>query len=172
MSFLKIYFQIIIIFLVSISSAHTLEKTAFLDIDYILNESNYGKSITKELEKLNKKNVDILNSKEKIINEKKNQINKTKNISSKEKLSDDINKFNQEVKEYEIEKKKIVKEFQKIKKKKIDNFLLKINPLIQKYMKDNSIDILFDKNQIFMGSNKNDITNDILTLVNTSLNNG
>ena len=154
------------------SFAHTEEKTAFLDIDYVLNESNYGKSITKELEKLNKKNVDILNSKEKIINEKKNQINKTKNISSKEKLSDDINKFNQEVKEYEIEKKKIVKEFQKIKKKKIDNFLLKINPLIQKYMKDNSIDILFDKNQIFMGSNKNDITNDILTLVNTSLNNG
>ena len=84
MNFLKIYFQIIIIFLISISFAHTVEKTAFLDIDYVLNESNYGKSITKELEKLNKKNLDLLNSKEKIINNKKNEINKTKNISSKE----------------------------------------------------------------------------------------
>ena len=65
MNFLKIYFQIIIIFLISISFAHTVEKTAFLDIDYVLNESNYGKSITKELEKLNKKNLDLLNSKEK-----------------------------------------------------------------------------------------------------------
>ena len=118
MNFVKIYFQVIIISFLSISFVHSVEKTAFLDIDYVLNESNYGKLITKELEKLNKKNVSLLNSKEKIINEKKNEINKTKNISSKEKLSDDINKFNQEVKEYEIEKKKIVKEFQKIKKKK------------------------------------------------------
>ena len=58
-----------------------------------------------------------------------------------------------------------------IKKQKLDLFLTKINPLIQEYMKDNSIDILLEK-QIFMGSTKKDITKDILELINKKLNNG
>ena len=37
-------------------------------------------------------------------------------------------------------------------------------------MKNNSIDIVFEKNQIFMGSNNLDITNDIIELVNKNFN--
>ena len=48
----------------------------------------------------------------------------------------------------------------------MENFLKQINPIIQEYMKTNSIDIVLDKKQIFIGSSKNDITQDILDLVN------
>ena len=63
-------------------------------------------------------------------------------------------------------------DFNDKKKQKLDLFLTKINPLIQEYMKDNSIDILLEKKQIFMGSTKKDITKDILELINKKLNNG
>ena len=35
-------------------------------------------------------------------------------------------------------------------------------------MKNNSIDIVLEKNQIFMGNNNIDITNDIIDLINKS----
>ena len=35
-------------------------------------------------------------------------------------------------------------------------------------MKDNSIDIVLEKKQIFIGSNDKDITNDIIILINES----
>ena len=73
--------------------------------------------------------------------------------------------FNQELEVYRVEKDKIFDEFKK-KATRFENFLKQINPIIQEYMKTNSIDIVLDKKQIFIGSSKNDITQDILDLVN------
>ena len=43
---------------------------------------------------------------------------------------------------------------------------LKIKPIIDKYMLDNSIDIILDQNQIFIGVSEKNITDIILKLVN------
>ena len=59
-----------------------------------------------------------------------------------------------------------------LKETKLDNFLEIINPLIQNYMKKNSIDIVLEKKQIFIGSSNIDITNDIIKLINENSNNG
>ena len=55
------------------------------------------------------------------------------------------------------------------KKEKLDNFLKEINPIIQEYMKNESIDIILEKNQIFIGNSSKDITMDIIELVNKKL---
>ena len=44
--------------------------------------------------------------------------------------------------------------------------MIKIKPIIEEYMKQNSIDIILDKNQIFIGVSKHNITDKILKLVN------
>ena len=88
------------------------------------------------------------------------------NISSKEQLKDEINLFNKEVEKYRLEKNELLKNFKIKKKNDLDKFLTKINPIIQTYMKDNSIDIVLDKKQIFVGSVNKDITEEILKLVN------
>jgi len=92
-----------------------------------------------------------------------------KNISSKEQINNDIKKLKQEFDKYKLEKKKLVENFNLKKKEKLDSFLIKINPLIQEYMKQNSIDIILEKNQIFIGNNNKDITNNILELVDKNL---
>ncbi len=167
MIFLKKLILVCILFIFNASSLNASENIVFIDIDYVLNNSNLGKSIYKDLEKINKNNIDILSKKEKIIKDKKEAINKTKNIASKDQLEKDIIFFNQEVEKYKREKKDLLNEFKKNKDMKLKSFLEKINPLIQDYMKKNSIDLILEKNQIFIGNQNKDITNDIIKLINS-----
>ena len=47
------------------------------------------------------------------------------------------------------------------------NFLKKLIQYIEKYMEKNSIDIIIDKKNIFIGNKSNyDITNDLIKLIN------
>ena len=103
---------------------------------------------------------------EKELEKKKKSIDVSKNISTKENLDQQISLFNQDVKKFKSEKSKILKNFELKKKNEIDNFLVKVNPIVQDYMKANSISIVLPKNQIFMGNVNMDITNDIIELVN------
>tara|TARA_Y100000385_G_scaffold271769_1_gene311973 strand:- start:117 stop:626 length:510 start_codon:yes stop_codon:yes gene_type:complete len=160
------YFFILIFYISSTSFSISAEKTVFLDIDFILNNSNYGKSIYSRLDELNKKNFDNLVEMEKELEKKKKSIDVSKNISTKENLDQQISLFNQDVKNFRSEKSKILKNFELKKKNEIDNFLVKVNPIVQNYMKANSISIVLPKNQIFMGNVDMDITNDIIKLVN------
>ena len=59
-----------------------------------------------------------------------------------------------------------------LKQKKLDSFLKKINPLLQEYMKNNSIDIVLEKKQIFIGNSSIDISDNIIELINKSSENG
>ena len=172
MYFIKKFFFISIFFFSSITFSISSEKIAFIDIDYVLNNSNLGKIIINELDQVNNKNIKTLNQKEQILKKKKDDINKTKNISSKEQLEKDILNFNQEIEKFRSEKNKFSNEFKLLKETKLDNFLKKINPLIQEYMKINSIDVLLEKKQIFIGSSSINITDDIIKLINKNLNNG
>ena len=165
MYILKKFCLISLFFFLSTSISNSSEKIAFIDIDYILNNSNLGKLILQELENVNNENFNNLTQKEKIIKKKKEDINKTKNISSKEKLEKDIIEFNKEVEKFRLEKDKILKDFKLLKESKLDNFLKSINPLIQDYMKKNSIEIVLEKKQIFIGSSSLEITNDIIKLI-------
>ena len=160
------YFFILIFYISSTSFSISAEKTVFLDIDFVLNNSNYGKSIYSRLDELNKKNFDNLVKMEKELEKKKKSIDVSKNISTKENLDQQISLFNQDVKNFRSEKSKILKNFELKKKNEIDNFLVKVNPIVQDYMKANSISIVLPKNQIFMGNVEMDITNDIIELVN------
>ena len=155
--------------------SHPLDPLSFNEINEVTNivknNSNLGKSIYIELEELNKSNINTLSSKENLLKEKKLAIDKTKNISSKEKLEEDISVFNKEVEIYRLEKNKLLEDFKNKKKKELDNFLIKINPLIQEYMKKNSIDIVLEKNQIFIGNSLKDVSNDIINLINKNFKN-
>ena len=163
------YIFILIFYISSTSFSISAEKTVFLDIDFVLNNSIFGKSIYSKLDELNKMNFDNLVKMEKELDKKKKSIDVSKNISSKENLEQQVILFNQEVKNFRSEKNKILKNFELKKKNEINKFLVRINPIIQEYMKDNSISIVLPKNQIFMGNVEMDITNDIIKLVNKSI---
>ena len=60
----------------------------------------------------------------------------------------------------------MVKDFNTLKVKELNTVLEKFNKKIQEYMSQNSIDIVLNKNNIFIGKVTSDITNDILIEIN------
>ena len=52
----------------------------------------------------------------------------------------------------------MVNNFKNEKNKELENLLAIINPIIQEYMKENSIEILLNSKNIFMGKKEIDLT--------------
>ena len=46
-----------------------------------------------------------------------------------------------------------------------------INPIVQNYMNEKSIDILFNSNHIFMGNKNSDLTKQLINEINKKINN-
>ena len=105
---MKLYKYIFLIFCLTFSNpALSKEKIVFIDIDFILNNSNFGKLIYSKLDKLNKKNFDELSKIEEQLAKKKKTIDMSTNISTKENLEKEINLFNEEINIFRSKKKKI-----------------------------------------------------------------
>ena len=68
-------------------------KIVYIDTDRILNESNVGKDIKKQLDLINKKNISKFNQIEKELVEEDKKISQQKNILSKEELEKKIKEF-------------------------------------------------------------------------------
>ena len=63
-------------------------------------------------------------------------------------------------------KNKLSNELNEFKKKEIKLFFEKINPIIEKYMEQNSITLILDKKNIFVGRSDYDMTQQLLDLIN------
>ena len=168
---LKIKSVIILFFLIfSTTFANSNDKVSFIDIDFILKNSNLGKSILNEIENLNKKNIDELRNKEKELKKIEDEIKSKKKILSEEEFNKEVNLLKERIKKYRIYKDNLVKDFKQNEKEKINLFFKEVNPIIQKFMDKNSIDILLDRKNVFIGKKNSDITNQIIQELNKNSN--
>ena len=73
----------------------------------------------------------------------------------------------------EFNKKKdlMVKEFSDLKNEELAALFAKINPIIQNYMKENSIEILMNSKNIFIGNIKADLTQLLINEINSKVEN-
>ena len=169
MIFRKKFFLIIIFFLLGQNTVWSSEKIAFLDIELIINKSKPALLIIKEIEKIRDQETKKLKTIENDLKKKNEEIIKTKNLISEKELNKRILALRKEAKSFEELRKKTIKNLNIKKNKELDQFMKLINPIIQEYMKKNSIDIIIDKKNIFMAKSNNDITNDILEIINTKI---
>ena len=156
--------------IISTTFANSNDKVSFIDIDFILKNSNLGKSILNEIENLNKKNIDELRNQEKELKKIEDEIKSKKNILSEEEFNEEVNLLKERIKKYRIYKDKLVKDFEQNKNKKLNLFFKEVNPIIQKFMDKNSIDILLDRKNVFIGKKNSDITNQIIQELNKNSN--
>ena len=161
-----IKFFIIFIFFTSLS--YSSEKIVYLDIDFILANSDKGKKILSNLEKKNKENIKKLKSKEKILKDEETQIIKQKNIISEASYKEKVDKLKSKIDTFKKDKNELVKNFKQIREQEINNFIKIVDKILEEYVKKNGIDLVLNKKDILMGKNKYNITNEILELVNKS----
>ena len=169
MIFKKNFFLIIIFFIFGPSNLWSSEKIAFLDIEFIINKSEPALVIIKKIEKIRDQETKKLKEIENNLKKKNDELIKTKNLISDEELKKKILSLRDEAKSFEELRKKTITELNIKKNKELNEFLKLINPIIQEYMKEKSIDMIIDKKNIFMAKSKNDITEDILKIVNTKI---
>ena len=144
-------------------------EVVYIDMSYILSNSNQGKSILAELEKKNKNNIKELELKEKIIKDLEKNISNQRNILSKNEFEKKINDLKTKVKVFRNDKDKLVKEFNNLKNNEIKNFMKNVEPLVSEYIKTNSINIVLDKKNVIIGKKDLDITYEILEVVNKNI---
>jgi len=161
---LKYFIFVLIILLPSYSFAEN--KIVFIDIDFLMKNSNIGKLSLKKLENLNTKNVKILKDNEQILKDKENILLQKKNIISKEEFEKEINNLRIQINDFKVKKDNMVKDFNNLKVEELNKVLAKFNIKIQDYMSQNSIDIVLNKNNIFIGKVSSDITKSVLVEIN------
>ena len=164
----KIFFFLTIFFSSTIF-INANDKIVYIDINYILNNSIPGKSILLQLDTLNKDNITQLKKDEQLIIDAENSIKKKRNIISDEEFKNEVDKINKRIQKLKDKKKFLVQEFNQKKKDKISKFISLINPLVEDFMKTNSIGLILDKNNIFISKSNYDITMDILKIVDNNI---
>ncbi len=140
-------------------------------MEKVLKKSIFGKNLLTEIDDLNKKNIEELKIKELQLKKIESEIKKKQNILSKEEIDKEIENLKNQVKIYREEKDKMVKNIEQKKKNNLNIFLSKTSPIIQDYMNKNSIDILLDRKNVFMGKKNSDITDTIIKEINKKLTN-
>jgi len=161
----KLYILCVIFFLY-ISNSFANENIAFIDIDFIFNNSNKGKKIISNLEKLDKSAKIEFEKREKLIVELDKEINQKKNIMDGNELSTKIDNLKKMVNELRLFKNNQTNIYNQKRDSEVKIFFDEINPLIEDYMIKNSISIIFDKKNIFLANNNVDITGQILEIIN------
>ena len=169
---MKIYFNLILILLfILIKQPLSLadQKITFLNLEKILNDTNSGKKILKNLETIKNNNSNNFKKISDEIRGKEEDILKQKNILSEEEFEKKVINLRQEVKRFNDDRNKIIKEFEITKKNELDNFLKKITPFIEKYIAENSVGLVLNQKNIFIADKKYDITNKIIAIVDENL---
>ena len=147
-------------------SAYGENQIVLLDLDYAVSNSNVGKNILQNLNKTRSEEIEKLKLIESSLVKKEQEINKIKNIISKEELNSKISEFQKEIKDFNVQKEQIQKKFLNDKNKELEELLKKINPLIIKFMDDNSIEMIISKSNVYLAKTKLDITKNIIELIN------
>ena len=163
-------FHFILIFLsLFINPVNANDKVSYIDIDFLLSNTLVGKTLLNTLKKEEQLKIDKFKSNDLKFKKKEKQILAKKNLISKEDINKELEILQIEFQKYRKEKIKEVDELKIKRNKNIMNFLNIINPIIEKYMTDNSIYMIIDKKNVFIASKKYDITNNLIELIDNQI---
>ena len=141
-------------------------KIVYLDVQYIIDNSQIGLTYKNKIKKNQNKNRIDLSIKEKIIKEKELEINNQKNILKKDELNKKVAKLNELLKDYQKLRNKLNNEVIENKKQYSIKILNILNPLLTNYVEKNNIILVVEKKNILVGIKSLDITNEILNILN------
>ena len=159
----------IIFFLNNIVNAST--NVAYLDVQFIIDNSNLGKSYRSEIEKLQNKSNKNIKLKEKEIKQKEDEFKNQKNLLNQNEIKKKIDEINSMVKQYQILRNDSNTKLTNKKKKFSKEILLILNPLLTKYVELNNINLVIEKKNVLVGVKSLDITKNILDIFNESTKN-
>ena len=159
---------ILLFFSISVTS-YASEKIVYLDVEKIMQESIAGKAIIEKIKKKRETSISKFKKKEKEIVEKEKKLISQKNVLNEEEFKKKIQDLRADISKYQKERNSASNDIARTRIKASTNLIKKLTPILESYSKENSIRIIIQKKHIVMGSKEDDITKDILDLVNQKI---
>ena len=159
----------ILIFFLNITQTNSNEPIAYIDMDFIIQNSEIGKKTLDSIKILNDKNINVLKKKEKILKDLESKIISKKNIISKDNFDKEVLLLKNKANKFKQEQSKMVEDFNNYKKRELDGILNKISPIINAYMEKKSVKILLDSKNILIGRSNLNLTNEVIKEINEKI---
>ena len=155
-------------FLFSLNS-YSLDQVVIVDIDYLLNNSKAGKNIQEQLKKINDARIKEIKSKDKLFKDKEAKLIAQKKILSEQEFAKKVNDLKKEVINSNSLRKKEMEQTNKKRNDALSKLLKEINQLLIEYSERNKISMMLDKKNVIISKNENDITKEILNLLDKKI---
>ena len=165
----KRFILVIFFSVLSMNYIKANDKISYVNMDYLISNTIAGKSLLENLKKEEKIKVDKFKISDEDYKNKEKKILAKKNLVTNEEINKELRSLQIEFQNYRKNKIKEIDELKAKRNKNILNFIKLVNPIIEKYMSDNSIAILLDKKNIFIASKNYDITKNLITLIDKDI---
>jgi len=159
----------IIFLLFSTSLSNAKDKVSYIDIDYILSNTLAGKSLLASLKKEEELKISKFKLNDENFTKEEKKILAKKNLISSAEFEKEMKSLQVKFQKYKQNKFNEIEELKKKRNKNILIFLNQINPIIEKFMTDNSIYMIIDKKNVFIASKEYDITNNLIELIDNQI---
>ena len=163
----KILFSFFIYFIINNSYADT--KILYLDVAFLINQSDSWKYINNELKKINDKNVEEFIKQEELIKSEEGKLLSQKNILKEEEFNNKVLELKNKYKSYKKYKDKKNNDLKTLRNNAANKLLEIINEILAEYSIKNQVNLIVDKKNIIIGKTELDVTNDILELLNNKI---
>ena len=144
-------------------------KIAIIDTELIMKESLAGKSLIKQLSKIDDGNKKYFLKYETKLKAEKEKISTQINILSKEEYDKKVSILNNDFKKYQEEVKNKVVLTKSKRDLAIKKILSELNILLSQYSNENKLTFVIDQKNIVIGRSDLNITNQILKLMDLKL---
>tara|TARA_B100000700_G_scaffold320175_1_gene416943 strand:- start:164 stop:679 length:516 start_codon:yes stop_codon:yes gene_type:complete len=159
----------IIFFLFFCTNIFAEDKIVYLDVNRLLNESEAGKYLNSELNKINNSNIEEFKKIENTIKSEEEKILKQKNILKTEEFNSKVDELRDKYKSYQDFKNNKNEEINKIRNDAGSKILKIVNEILSDYSTDKEISLIIEKKNIVIGKTHLDVTEDILKLLNKKI---
>tara|TARA_Y100000590_G_scaffold466822_1_gene643471 strand:+ start:1210 stop:1734 length:525 start_codon:yes stop_codon:yes gene_type:complete len=168
---MKYFVKLFVVTLIVLVSKYAFadHKVVFLDMKYILNNSKAGKGAQDYLQKTFKENQKKFSDKEKELKDEEKDLLKNKTVLSKEEYQKRTDELRKKVIDYQSQRRLSLEKISKQRAEARKKLIEELDPILDKYINENSISLVIDKKNMVMGNKDLDITNTIVDLLNKEL---
>ena len=156
----------LIIFFSLIQVSLAEKKIAFIDVDMIMEKSEFGKKSYKKIDDdFNKENEKLLLIEKNLVS-KEQEILKQKNVLSEDELNKKITELRKEINDFQSKKRLLSQKFNKMRLNKTNQMVQSLNVILSKYADENDISLVIQKKFIVIARSGLDITDEVLKIFN------
>ena len=168
---MKIKALLLIIFFIFFSKVSISQenKTVYLDLNMIMENSNAGKSINSQLEANHKKNIANFQKLEEELKNEEVKIISQKTVISKEDFEKKIMNLRNKANKYRKERNDSINNLNNQRLNATQKMITLIKPILSEYSDNNSISLIIQKRNIIIGKTSLDITDDILKIIDKKI---